>query len=296
MKLRLRDRTLEPVPGRPLIMGIVNAGPDSFSDAVRLGTLEAQLAHARRLGADGADLIDVGGESGVTYTKASASDVEIARVVPLVERLAAEGVAVSVDTWKPAVAAAALDAGAAMINDTSGLADLEIAALCARTGAALVVMHTRAAPKQERFADYGGDVVSDVVAFLRERCAAARRAGVADEQLVVDPGPDFAKTPAETVAALRAIDQLHALGRPLLLAISRKYFLGAITGRPPAERLAGTLAATGWAADAGAAIVRVHDVAAAADYLRVRRVLAGAEEVPAFDTEDEDLKWIRAGR
>ena len=158
-------------------MGIVNAGPDSFSDAVRLGTLEAQLAHARRLGADGADLIDVGGESGVTYTKASASDVEIARVVPLVERLAAEGVAVSVDTWKPAVAAAALDAGAAMINDTSGLADLEIAALCARTGAALVVMHTRAAPKQERFADYGGDVVSDVVAFLRERCAAARRDG-----------------------------------------------------------------------------------------------------------------------
>jgi dihydropteroate synthase len=295
LTLRLRDHRLEPVRGRPLIMGIVNAGPDSFSDAVRLSTPDAQLAHARRLVAAGADIVDVGGESGVTYTPASAPGVEIARVVPLVERLAADGVPVSVDTWKPAVAAAVLDAGAAMINDTSGLGDLRLAELSAATGAALVVMHTRAAPKQERFADYGGDVVADVVAFLEERCAAARAAGVADEQLVLDPGPDFAKTPAETVAVLRAIDRLHALGRPLLLAVSRKYFVGAITGRPPAARLAGTLAAVGWAADASAAIVRVHDVAETADFLRVRRVLAGDEDVPAFDEEDEDLKWIRAG-
>ena len=112
-------------------------------------------------------------------------------------------------------------------------------------------MHTRAAPKQERFADYGGDVVGDVVAFLAERCAAARAAGVADDQLVLDPGPDFAKTPEETVAVLRAIDRVAALGRPLLLAVSRKYFVGAITGRHAGERLAGTLAAVGWAADAG---------------------------------------------
>jgi dihydropteroate synthase len=293
--LRLRDRTLEPVRGRPLIMGIVNAGPDSFSDAVRLQTLKAQVAHALRLVADGADIVDVGGESGVTYTPASAPEVEVERVVPLVQRLAAEGVVVSVDTWKPAVAAAALDAGAAMINDTSGLADLRLAELCARSGAALVVMHTRAAPKRARFADYGGDVVADVVEFLSERCAAAREAGVRPEQLVLDPGPDFAKTPAETVAVLRSIDRLHALGRPLLLALSRKYFIGAITGRPPAERLAGTLGAVAWAADAGAAIVRVHDVAEVADHLRVRRVLAGEEEVPAFDGDDETLKWIRAG-
>jgi dihydropteroate synthase len=292
--LRLRDRVCEPVAGRPLVMGIVNAGPDSFSDAVRLTTLEAQVAHARRLVAEGADIIDVGGESGVTYTAASAPDVEIARVVPLVERLAAEGVSVSVDTWKPAVADATLAAGAAMINDTSGLADLRLAELCAATGAALVVMHTRAAPKQERFADYAGDVVSDVVDFLRERCEAARAAGVADEQLVLDPGPDFAKTPAETVEVLRAIERIAALGRPLLLAVSRKYFVGAITGRPPAARLAGTLAAVGWAADAGAAIVRVHDVAETVDFLRVRRVLAGDEEMPAFDEDDDDLKWIRA--
>jgi dihydropteroate synthase len=293
--LRLRHHVLEPRPGRPLLMGIVNAGPDSFSDAVRLSTLDAQVAHARRLVAEGADIVDVGGESGVTYTAASSADVEMGRVVPLVERLAADGIPVSVDTWKAEVAAAALDAGAAMINDTSGLRDLALAELCARTGAALVVMHTRAPPKQERFPDYDGAVVDDVVAFLAERCAAARAAGVADAQLVLDPGPDFAKTPAETVEVLRAIDRLHELGLPLLLAVSRKYFVGAITDRPPAGRLAGTLAAVGWAADRGAAIVRVHDVAEADDFLRVRRVLDGAEELPAYDASDDALKWIRAG-
>ncbi|MEA2178772.1 MAG: dihydropteroate synthase, partial [Solirubrobacteraceae bacterium] len=174
--VRLRDRALSPVPGRPLVMGIVNAGPDSFSDAVRLSTLESQVEHARRLVAEGADIVDVGGESGVTYTPASAPEVEIRRVVPLVERLASEGIAVSVDTWKPAVAEAALEAGAVMINDTSGLRDMALAESCARTGAALVVMHTRAAPKQEHFADYGGDVTGDVVRFLSERCDAARAA------------------------------------------------------------------------------------------------------------------------
>ncbi len=293
--VRLRDHVLEPAPGRPLLMGIVNTGPDSFSDAVRLRTLDAQLEHARQLVAAGADIIDVGGESGVTYTATTPPDVEIGRAIPLVAALAAEGVPVSVDTWKRDVARAALDAGAAMINDTSGLADVGLAELCAQTGAALVVMHTRAAPKQERFADYGGDVVGDVVAFLADRCAAARAAGVPADRLVLDPGPDFAKTPAETVEVLRAIERVAALGHPLLLAVSRKYFVGAITGRAPAERLAGTLAAVGWSADVGAAIVRVHDIAAADDFLRVRRVLAGQAEVPVFDAEDDALKWIRAG-
>jgi dihydropteroate synthase len=292
--LRLRDHELEVQPGRPLLMGIVNAGPDSFSDAVRLSTLEAQVEHARRLVQEGADLIDVGAESGVTYTDASPAEVEIARVVPLVARLAADGVAVSVDTWKTEVAAAALDAGAVMINDTSGLRDLTIAELCADAGAALVVMHTRAAPKERRFADYDGDVVGDVIGFLSDRAAAARAAGMAGEQLVLDPGPDFAKTPAETIEALRALPRLYELGHPLLLAVSRKYFLGAITGRPPAERLAATLAAVAWAADEGAAIVRVHDVAEVADHLRVRRVLAGDEELRPFDERDDELKWIRA--
>jgi dihydropteroate synthase len=138
--------------------------------------------------------------------------------------------------------------------------------------------------------------VADVEAFLRERIDVALDHGVAREQLVLDPGPDFAKTPAQTVAVLRELDRLHALGRPLLLAISRKYFLGAITGRPPAQRLAGTLAAATWAADAGAAILRVHDVAAVRDALAVKAVLDGRDEVPAFDAGDEELKWIRADR
>ncbi len=293
--LRLRDRTVAVEPGRPLVMGIVNAGDDSFSDAVRLDTLERRVEHGLALVAQGADLVDVGAESGVTYTPSSAADDEAALVVPLVERLVAEGVTVSVDTWKPEVARAALDAGAAMLNDVSGLRDPALAELAAASGAALVVMHTRAAPKQESFPAYD-DVAADVEAFLRERIELALGLGVAEEQIVLDPGPDFAKTPQETVEVLRALPRLHALGRPLLLAISRKYFLGAITGRPPAERLAGTLAAAAWAADAGAAILRVHDVAQVRDVLTVKAVLEGRAEVPEFDAGDEELKWIRADR
>lgn len=292
--LRLAGRTLRLEPGRPLVMGIVNASPDSFSDAVRRTTLDAQADHALRLAAEGADLVDVGGESGVTYTPATGAEVEAERVVPLVERLVAEGVTVSVDTWKPAVARAAVGAGAVLVNDVSGLRDLALADVAAASGAGLVVMHTRAAPKEERFPDYGGDVVGDVVAFLRERCAAARARGVADEQLLVDPGPDFAKRPPESVAVLRALPRLRAeLGRPVLAAVSRKYVLGAITGRPPAERLAATLAAVGHAAAAGAAVVRVHDVAAAVDYLATWRVLEGLDEAGEADRGDERLKWIR---
>jgi dihydropteroate synthase len=293
--LRLRDRTVAVEPGRPLIMGIVNAGDDSFSDTVRLDTLERQVQRGLELAAEGADLVDVGAESGVTYTPASRADDEAALVVPLVERLVAEGVRVSVDTWKPDVARAALDAGAVMLNDVSGLRDPALADLAARSGAALVLMHTRAEPKREAFPDYD-DVAADVEAFLRERVALARAHGVAEDQLVLDPGPDFAKTPAQTVAVLRDLARLHALGRPLLLAVSRKYFLGAITGRPPAERLAGTLAAAAWAVDAGAAILRVHDVAAVRDALAVKAVLDGRAEVRAFDAGDEELKWIRCDR
>jgi len=294
VRLRLRERAVELEPGRPLVMGIVNAGPDSFSDERRLTTLDAQVEHALALVADGADLVDVGGESGVTYTGVTDAGEEAARVVPLVERLVAEGITVSVDTWKPAVAEATLRAGAAMLNDVSGLRDPALAAAAAESGAALVVTHTRAAPKEERFPGYGGDVTGDVVAFLRERCAAALAAGVREDQLVLDPGPDFAKSPAETVQVLRDAARLRALGRPLLMAVSRKYFVGAITGRAPAERLAGTLAAVGWAVDAGAAILRVHDVAATVDFLKVKAVLEGRAEVPDFDAGDERLKWIRA--
>lgn len=295
-ELRLRDRTVTIEPGRPLVMGIVNANPDSFSDDVRTDTLERQVARALALVAEGADIVDVGGESGVTYNNSTPRTLEIARVVPLVERLVAEEVLVSVDTWKADVARAAVEAGAVMLNDVSGLRDPAIAALAAESGAALVLMHTRAAPKEAAFPDYDGDVTGDVEAFLRERMEQARAQGVAEEQLVLDPGPDFAKTPAQTVEVLRSLPRLHALGRPLLLAISRKYFLGAITGRSPAERLAATIAAAAWAVDAGAAILRVHDVAAVRDLLSVKAVLDGRAEVPEFDAMDEELKWIRADR
>jgi dihydropteroate synthase len=293
VRLRLGGRVVALETGRPLVMGIVNAGPDSFSDRERTTTLEAQLERARTLVADGADLLDVGAESGVTWSASSAPEVEIARLIPVVEALVAEGVAVSVDTFKPAVAEAALATGAVMVNDVSGLRDPALADVAAAAGAALVLMHTRAAPKHERFPDYGGDVEGDVERFLRERVRLAREHGVADEQLVLDPGPDFAKTPAETVAVLRSLGRLRALGRPLLLALSRKFFLGAVTGRAPDERDAATLAAVAWAVDAGAGILRVHDVRAVRDVLAVKAVLDGRAEVPPFDPGDERLKWLR---
>jgi dihydropteroate synthase len=273
--LRAGGRELR-LGGRPLLMGIVNTSPDSFSDAGEAADLAAQLAHARALLAAGADLLDVGGESARGDRPAVSAEAEIARVVPLVERLAAGGALVSVDTYKPAVAAAAVAAGAVLINDVSGLRDPALAEVCARTGAGLVLVHTRVEPKGTLL-DPGAyaDVVADVVGFLAERIALARARGVAFESLLLDPGPDFAKTPAQTVAVLRRLDAVRALGRPLLLAVSRKDFVGAITGRAPRERGAGTLAALGYGVDAGADVLRVHDVAAAADFLAVRAVLRG---------------------
>jgi dihydropteroate synthase len=206
-----------------------------------------------------------------------------------VGRLAAEGVVVSVDTWKESVARAAIDAGAAMVNDVSGLIEPGVADACAESGAALVVMHTRARPKDKAFPGYD-DVMADVLAFLRERMDVARAHGVEEDQLVVDPGPDFAKTPAETVDALRRLADLRELGRPVLLAASRKDFVGALCGRAPADRLAGTLAAIGEGVTAGAAIVRVHDVAATRDFLTVRAALRGETEVPRELHLDQRLR------
>jgi dihydropteroate synthase len=286
MRLRLRGRVLELQPGRPLIMGIVNASPESFSDGGSVGGLDEQVERALTLGAD---IVDVGGESGVTDRPPVPAEEEAARVVPLVERLAAEGVVVSVDTWKESVARAAIDAGAAMINDVSGLIEPGLADACAESGAALVVMHTRARPKQKAFPGYD-DVTADVLGFLRERMALARAHGVEEDQLVVDPGPDFAKTPAETVEALRRLPELRELGRPVLLAASRKDFVGALCDRAPADRLAGTLAAIGEGVTAGAAIVRVHDVAATRDFLTVRAALRGEIEVPRELHLDQTLR------
>ena len=177
-----------------------------------------------------------------------------------------------------------------MVNDVSGLSDPALAEACAEAGAALVVTHTRAEPKQKAFPDYD-DVVADTLAAVA-RSAPARPAsrGVADEQLVLDPGIDLAKTPAQSVELLRRLPELREPGLPLLLAISRKDFIGALTGRPPASREAGTLAALEACVEGGAAIVRVHDVAAAADYLRVRAALLGEDEVADDLHLDEGLR------
>jgi len=266
--------------GRPLIMGVLNATPDSFSDAGEHRTLDARLRRASELLEAGADVLDIGGESNVTNRPAVTVAEELDRVGTLIERVAREfGALVAVDTYKPPVAEAAVAAGARIVNDISGFADPELAHVCARTGAALVLMHTPVAPKhQDHGLDYGFD---DVRAFLSGRMALATECGVTVEQLILDPGPDFGKTPAQTVDILRHLPDLATLGRPILLAASRKDFVGAITLRRPRERLAGTLAAIGYGVGAGASILRVHDVAEVRDFLAVRAVLEG--DVPLAD-------------
>jgi dihydropteroate synthase len=289
--LRARGREI-PLGDRPVLMGIVNATPDSFSDAGLYATLEERVELAASLVAQGAAIIDVGGQSGVTNQPEVDTGEEIARVVPLVERIvAAHEVIVSVDTYKPPVAEAALAAGAAIVNDVSGLRHPEVAEHCARAGAGLVIMHNRSAPKQ-RLTDpqLYDDVVADVLGFLQEKLAIAHAAGVAEDATILDPGPDFSKTPAQTVEVLRHLDRVHALGRPVLLALSRKDFIGALTGRAPRSRLSGTLAAVGFARRFAGQILRVHDVAEVVDYLTVAEALDGVNEVAARLELASDLR------
>ena len=296
LTLQTSDGTLE-LSGRPLIMGIVNATPDSFSDAGLHQTLGERVALARSLLADGAALIDVGGESGTTDRPAIDAREEIERVVPVIERIRGElGARVSVDTYKPAVARAAIAAGASIVNDVSGLRDPELADVCAQTGAGLVVMHTIAPPKQ-RLHDpsLDGRIVDDVRRFLEQRIELAMSHGVMAEQLMIDPGPDFSKTPPQSIQVLRALQSLHELGRPILLAVSRKDFVGALTGRPPRERLGGTLGAVAHGVQAGAHVLRLHDVAAARDFLVVSDALAGRGAIDPELRVADDLRWDRVG-
>ncbi len=292
--LRARERILE-LGSRPWLMGIVNASPDSFSDAGLHASLDARVQLARELLDAGADILDVGGESASTGRPPVELQEELERVVPLVERLVDElGALVSVDTYKPAVARAAIAAGASIVNDVSGLRDPELADVCAETGAALVLMHTLAAPRERlQDADLYDDVTREVMDFLRERTALALARGVAREQLIADPGPDFAKTPAQTIRLLAEVGRLHELGLPLLMAISRKDFIGALTGRAPRARLAGTLAALAHGAEHGAHIFRVHDVAAAADFLAVRAALARETDVGRDLELSEEIRYER---
>jgi dihydropteroate synthase len=282
--LVVRGRTVD--TSEPVLMGIVNATPDSFSDAGDHPTADARVRRALDLVDQGAAFVDVGGQSGITGVPEVPVAEEIARVVPVVAglRAAAPDVVVSVDTYRPAAVEAVLDAGADVVNDISGLLYPEVADLVAKAGAGLVIMHTRALPKHKVLDDglYSGDVTADVFEFLESRLDAVVAAGVASEATILDPGPDFAKTPAQTVEVLRHLDRLRELGRPLLLALSRKDFVGAVTGRPPRERLAGTLAAIGHAVagGGGGTLLRVHDVAEVRDYLAVAAVLAGRTNLP----------------
>jgi dihydropteroate synthase len=292
---RLVVRGAELDLGEPVLMGIVNATPDSFSDGDASATVDDRVALAVDLAGTGAAIIDVGGQSGITGVPEVVVAEEIDRVVPVVAGIhrALPGVTISVDTYRPPVVEAVLDAGAAIVNDVSGLLYPEVASLCAAAGAGLVVMHTRARPKHKVLDPglYDGGVTADVVDFLADRLRLAASLGVPDEATIVDPGPDFAKTPHQTVEVLRGLSRVRALGRPLLLALSRKDFVGAITGKPPRDRLGGTLAAVGAAAGPGT-ILRVHDVSVVADYLQVAAVLAGRLEIPEDLMLREDLRRI----
>ena len=269
--------------GEPVIVGIVNVTPDSFSDGGELPGPEAAVARARALVEQGADLLDVGGEStrpGRVAVVPAAE--EIARVVPAIRAIVAAlpAVPVSVDTTKAEVADAALDAGAVIVNDVSGgRLDPAMLPLVARRRAGLVLMHSRGdslALASYAHTDYGGDVVAGVLAELGQRLDAATSAGVVPDAIVLDPGLGFAKTPAQSLALLDATQALLALGRPLLVGPSRKRFLGEVTGRDVRERDAATAAACALAFERGARLFRVHAPAPARDALR----LAAALRVP----------------
>ena len=276
--LVLRDRTV--TWRRPLLMAVVNANPDSFSDP-GARTLDQVVAAACAAVDAGAAFVDIGAQSAITNRAPMAADAEAALVAPAVEgvRAARPHALISVDTYKPAVVEAALAAGAHLVNDVSGLRDRDVARMCAAYGAALVVMHT-AAPPLTRHQDPGAyqDVAAEVTAFLRDAADAAQADGVPAHSIVLDPGVDFTKTAAQTVALLRALDQVAALGYPVLLALSRKDFVGALTQQPPAGRAAGTLGAIAAVRTmpVPGQILRVHDVAATRDLLTVLDTLTGA--------------------
>lgn len=276
-------------PGDPVLMGIVNTNPGSFSDQRHLSSLDQQLTAAMRMVEAGAGIIDVGFDSGVTYGSPRPIEEQLATGIPLVERLVAEGVPVSVDTPFHEVARASLQAGAAMVNDVSGLADVRIAEACADHAAALVVLHTRIGHRQERFPEYD-DVVADVAAFFEERIAVAAEHGLAREQIVLDPGYDYDKRPHHTVETIRAYPRFAELGLAFLSGVSRKYFTGVITGAPPPERLPETLATVA-AVRAFPGFLRVHDVDEVARFLAVTDVIEGVRPFPEHDPDDHSLKW-----
>ena len=268
---RCRDHTLS-LGERTLVMGIVNVTPDSFSDGAMFASVDDAVAHGARLVDEGADLVDVGGESTRPGSDPIEADEELLRVVPVIEGLvkARPGTALSVDTRKPEVASAALDAGASVVNDIAGGRNGALLEIVSRTGAGVVLMHMLGEPKTMQDDPRYDDVVAEVHEFLRERIEAAVFAGIPEERVCIDPGIGFGKTVDHNLALLRAVPALRMLGAAVMVGASRKGFIGTLTGvDDPAARLEGSLAVAVLAAAHGADLVRVHDVAATVRALKV---------------------------
>lgn len=280
--LRLRDRLL--TLDEPRVMAIVNVTPDSFYE--RAGGVAAALAQARTAVANGATLVDIGGQSYAANNDRVPAEVERARVVPAIEAIAAAdlGVAISVDTYTATVADAALAAGAHLVNDCSGLADSAMPEVVARYGAGLVVMHLKGrlnVREPERYAY--GDVMAEIIAFLRERTERAIAGGVALDAIVIDPGLEFGKEPATDLEILRRFGELRELGFPTLLAASRKSFLARALDRPASELLVPSLAAAAAGILAGARIVRAHDVRETVELARTLALVLDSERQLAIE-------------
>jgi dihydropteroate synthase len=280
-----RGRRLELVAGDPKLMAVVNVTPDSFSDGGRYLDPGRAVEHALALAAEGADLLDLGAEStrpgGGVYGEGARevpADEELARLMPVLEPLrGATDLPISVDTRKAAVARAALGAGADLVNDVSALGDPEMARVVAEARCPVVLMHARGElPTMQRDISFV-DVAAEVRDELAARRDAAVAAGIGRERVILDPGLGFGKTAAQNLELLARLDRLAALGSPVLVGASRKSFVGALTGAPPDRRLPGSLAAVARAAAGGAALVRVHDVAATRQFLAVWRATAGPE-------------------
>jgi dihydropteroate synthase len=256
---------------RPLVMGVLNVTPDSFSDGDRFFQHTSAVERAREMCAEGADVIDVGGESTRPGSEPVSAQEENRRVVPVISELAAEiAVPISIDTQKADVAAAALEAGAEMINDVSALrTDPQMARLAAERKVPVVLMHMQGMPRTMQQSPTYGEVVSEVIAWLEERVRHAVAQGIAQERLIVDPGFGFGKTVQHNLELLRRLHELHRLGRPILAGTSRKAMIGRIVGRPEGERLYGTLAAVASAVLSGCHMVRVHDVRPALEAVQV---------------------------
>jgi dihydropteroate synthase len=273
MKLHCGKFTLELT--RPLLMGVVNVTPDSFSDGGRYLSCDAAIAHARKLIEEGADIVDIGGESTRPGAEPVSLDEERRRVLPVVTALADCAVPVSVDTRHTELMREAIAAGASFVNDISAGEGIGALEAIAQTAAAVCLMHKQGEPQTMQQQPHYADVVTEVRDYLRERLEAALAAGVPRERIVIDPGFGFGKTFEHNLALLRDLPALAALGVPLLAGLSRKAMLGRITGRKPDERVHASVAAALFAAERGARILRVHDVTATRDAIAVWWTLSG---------------------